>query len=80
MISAKGSTVMAIDLSHLQETGQVSCKRRHSQTQRHFAKSISTDGTEGKLTKNFQVFKVYKSFKLQWYIKVAVATEKMVFE
>lgn len=45
---------MAIDLSHLQETGQVSCKRRHSQTQRHFAKSISTDGTEGKLTKNFQ--------------------------
>ena len=27
--------------------------RRH--TQRHFAKSISTDGTEGKLTRNIQV-------------------------
>lgn len=54
MISTKGSSVMAIDLSHLPETGQVSCKRRHSQTQRHFAKSISTDGSEGKLTKNIQ--------------------------
>ena len=34
--------------------------RRHSQC-RKFAKSISTDGTEGKLTKNVQVNK-YKIF------------------
>ena len=35
--------------------------RRHSQC-RKFAKSISTDGTEGKLTKNIQVRKYKHTF------------------
>ena len=48
MIDSEG---MAIELEHYTE------KRRHStasHNSKHFAKSISTDGTEGKLTKNIQ--------------------------
>ena len=47
MIDSEG---MAIELEHYSD------KRRHSHSHntKHFAKSISTDGTEGKLTKNIQ--------------------------